>query len=96
MYISDIKFNVDIIDECIEEMSTPIQNREMFLTSCICERLDKCNKLYLDEFNIELTEVEDIINNPNVDIPSLSYVVKRLSKLSSSVSLVALELLDII
>lgn len=95
MTLDDVRFDINIINECIEEMSQPITDRGEFLNKNIANRLDKINKIYAKEFDIKLVELETIISSPSTDMITLSKAVRKFSKISNSVYSVALELIDV-
>jgi hypothetical protein len=80
-----IEFNIcpANISNCIEEVNKDIGDRYKFYTSLVIERLDKCNRLYLSDFDNELNELMHRVSNddPNID---MSKLIKYSSKITSS------------
>jgi hypothetical protein len=89
-------FSVDTIQECMSELSQPISNREEYLRNCIVSRLDMINELYLDEFNTEMSDIESKLLDSNLSVGALSVLLKRLCRLSNTISMSALKLIDVI
>lgn len=78
----NISFSEDIINEIREEMKPVDKNR--FMSLLIKKRLDKCNELYLSDFDNELNEFMDMLDNGDYDVYQLMRVLNRASTLTNS------------
>lgn len=80
---NNISFDIDILKECISELS-PIDDREEFFNCLVSNRLEICNKRCIEEFNNQLNMIERKLDPDNVNLNKLSRAIKSMSKLSSS------------
>lgn len=81
----NISFNIDLLNECIEEVSSPIRDRSRFFDSLVMERLDKCNKSCIEDFSNKLDIIDSKLERNNFNMREIFSVVKKLTKASSSV-----------
>lgn len=79
---NNITFNKNIIKECISELKS-INNKELYFNNLVQERLNKCNNVYINEFNDKLDQLVEKVNEAN-DIRVISKSVIKLTNLLSS------------
>lgn len=96
MLPEQLNFDVNVISECLDEMSNPIIDKEKFLNESILNKLIYINNKYTEDFDIKLLEVENELKRPDLDLKTLSNQITKLSKLSNSIHSIALEVLDVI
>lgn len=78
-----ISFDIDLLEECIFEMS-PISDREEFFHNLINNRLEACNRRCIDDFNSQLDLIERQLDPDKLDLDKLCKAIKSVSKISTS------------
>lgn len=96
MLLNNISLDVQIINECLSELEDPIIDKQAYFNDRVKDRLNKCNKIYLDNVDTELSKLEHTLTDNYSDIKTLSKALNSLSKLSSNLYRTELNLLDIL
>lgn len=96
MLLNNISLDVQIINECLLELEDPIIDKQAYFNDRVKDRLNKCNKIYLDNVDTELSKLEHTLTDNYSDIKTLSKALNSLSKLSSNLYRTELNLLDIL
>lgn len=79
MLASDLSFDIDTINECIRELSEDrITDRKDYFNLMVVERIDRCNREYMNDFDNELSKIMEAIDNNC----SIVYIAKLINKIS--------------
>lgn len=89
-YEPNYKISKENIYECIKEIEGLRCNRKEFLNSKIEERLDKCNEVFMNEFNTQVNNIIDMVERDNYSGVQYSRFMKKINRsiLSSQNSLI--------
>lgn len=91
---NNICFNIDTIKECMDELVS-IDNKKEYFNMLVQERLEKCNKVYIEEFNNKLDNlIRDVSKCDNLKVMSRTLV--KLSKLLSNLCSAELTLYKVL
>lgn len=84
------KISKEKVNECIKEIEGLKCNRIEFLNSKIEERLDKCNYVFMKEFNEQIDNIINMIEKDNYSSTQYSRFMKKINRsiLSSQNSLI--------
>lgn len=83
MIRSDTPLNVDLINECIEEMQ-PVENKVQLLKELTQKRVNQYNEEYLNKINDTVDKLYNYALNRNIG--AMGMYVNRLSKLTLGIS----------
>ena len=78
------------VKNCLMEIESLRCNKAEFLNSKIEERLDKCNEVFMKEFNTQILNIIDMIEKDNYSDSQYSRFMKKINRsiLSSQNSLI--------
>ena len=94
--MENLNFDISVIEECIEELSEPITDRKSYFDKMVYERIEKCNRSYMDDFDEQLRKIEDYAMSPSCDLIAIGNMMKRLSRLTQSIYKTELSLYKVL
>lgn len=80
----DSEIDVDLAEECIEEVNNLKCNKVKFLNTKIEDRLNKCNNVFLEDFNSGIDEIISMIDNDMYANKEYMKLMKKVSKATST------------
>lgn len=89
-------FSISIIESCMSELSDPILNKLSYFDRLVYERIEKCNRSYMDDFDEQLQKIEDYAMSPECDVVSIGNMMKKLSRLTQSIYKTELSLYKVL
>lgn len=95
---NNISFDIDIIKDCISDMSGNIDedNRSKFFDSIVVDRLDKCNKQYLDEYDRDLDRLLSLIEDGDISMNNILRSIKKIGRHTRTLYNIEMSIYNII
>ena len=94
--MENLNFSVPVIESCMAELSDPIINKISFFDRLVYDRIEKCNRSYMNDFDEQLKKIEDYAMSPECDVISIGNMMKKLSKLTQSIYKTELSLYKVL
>ena len=85
MLSKDLTLDPEIIKECWRELEQPIPNKSDYMKLLMTERLDKINRLTLEDFNNCLKAIEEKVMAEGTTVKEATKLMKRLNKVSKKI-----------
>lgn len=82
MYLS---FNTDTINDCLNDLGQSLDNKKVFMSNLIQERLIRINKSDLEHFDKNLKMLERRVQEKDCSIYEITRMLNKLSITSKSI-----------
>ena len=79
----NLEVDIDLAEECIDEVNSLKCNKVKFMNSKIEERLNKCNNIFMEDFNSGMNDIMKILDEDEYSSKNYLKLMKKINKAMS-------------